>query len=79
MMPRFKVADHGDVAMPLGDRFLVHTHIRDNTPPLGLQAASHGPLHHTPGFMPTQTQQPGRPQDIRFQEGVDRMPLELQR
>ncbi len=65
--------------MPLGDRFLVHTQIRDDAPTLGLQTASDGPLHHAPGFMPTQAQQSGRPQDICFEESVDRIRLKLQR
>src|SRR5262249_25054406 len=49
---------------------------RDDTPLLGLLAALDRTLHQVPRFIPTQLQQPRAAENVRFQERVDRVPLE---
>jgi hypothetical protein len=63
-----QIRDHGEVAMALGDRLLVHAEARHDLAPPAAQAPGHGPRLDPPGLVPGDAEEIGAPLDRALAE-----------
>src|SRR4030042_5247825 len=77
--PRIQVANQREIRVPLPNRLLIHTD--PGTRPLssGQQSSLDRSLHEVPRLVPTDPQNPSRPQDVTLLKHIDRQPLKQQR
>jgi hypothetical protein len=71
-----QVAHHRDVLMPYRNRLFIDADAWNYTSLFRLLTTLDGALHEMPRLVPTELQQPSVAEHVRFQERVDRMPLE---
>src|SRR4030066_1250601 len=77
--PRIQVTNQREILVPLPNRLLIHTD--PGTRPLssGQQPSLDRSLHEVPRLVPTDPQNPSRPQDVTLPKYIDRQPLKQQR
>src|SRR4030043_2004995 len=77
--PRIQVTNQREILVPLPNRLLIHTD--PGTRPLssGQQPSLDRSLHEAPRLVPTDPQNPSRPQDVTLPKYIDRPPHKQQR
>src|SRR4030042_5928257 len=77
--PRIQVTNQREILVPLSNRLLIHTDPGTRPLPLGQQPSFDRTLHKVPCLVPTDPQNPSRPQDVTLPKHIDGQPLKQQR